>query len=133
MEDDKMLNLDLTNTHNFKITVTDHPYPEESDDQKSKRTANNVSKALPLLQRKLSLKHDMKFGWRPRIKIQDPPIPLFFNYSGFTEPTAHDCIEVYSGCRPRDSYDVHRLYANKSQSYIFKFPNLIQNAIYDYP
>lgn len=75
----------------------------------------------------------MKFGWRPRIKIQDPPIPLFFNYSGFTEPTSNDCIEVYSGCRPRDSYDVHWLYANKGSGYIFKFPNLIQNAIYDYP
>lgn len=75
----------------------------------------------------------MKFGWRPRIKIQDPPIPLYFNYAGFTEPSSSDSLEIYSGCRPRDSYDVHRLFANKAEGYTFKFPNLIQNAIYDYP
>ena len=67
----------------------------------------------------------MKFGWRPRIKIQNPPIPLFFNYAAFTENESNDSIEIYSGFRPRDSYEVHRIMANKKDGYSFKFPNLI--------
>jgi len=75
----------------------------------------------------------MKFGWWPKLNISDPPIPLYFNYAAYTEKNVIDSIEIYSGIRPRDSYEFHRILANKADTYTFKFPNLIQHAIYDYP
>lgn len=75
----------------------------------------------------------MKFGWRPKLNVADPPIPLYFNYAGYSETMNEEAKEIFSGMRPRDSYDVHWVMANRPDTYTFKFPNLMQFATYDYP
>ena len=95
-----------------------------------------MPRPIPLITASYSLKPDMLFGWKPDISnIHGAPIPLYFDYEDMEVPINQQTHEeypvTYFGPRFRDSLEMHKAFANKSetlsngeekQSYRFKFP-----------
>ena len=81
---------------------------------------------LPLIKGKHSLVPDMKFGWRPKVSVSTPPIPLYFDFLEHPyEEFKHEDQIVYNGFRPKTSFKLHEEFANKknNNSYTFSFPS----------
>jgi hypothetical protein len=59
---------------------------------------------------------DMKFGWRPKHEVSGAPIPLYYDYEPFEIPinpiTNEEYTPLYLGARPKNSLEVHKLFAN---------------------
>ena len=96
--------------------------------------------AMPLIKSGGSMVPDMKFGWKPEIRVSNPPIPLFFDFTehnmdiyNFQENLEESDALVYVGSRPINSYKMHKAFANNNlnngaTSYRFNFPKHYEGA-----
>lgn len=71
--------------------------------------------AMPLIKSGGSMVPDMKFGWKPEIRVSNPPIPLFFDFTehnmevyNFQENLEESDALVFQGNRPINSYKMHK-------------------------
>ncbi|KAL4481481.1 hypothetical protein ABPG74_007570 [Tetrahymena malaccensis] len=87
----------------------------------------------PLIDQQYSLVPDMIAGWRPKFsndKALPPPIPLSFddeNLDYIIEKLlkTQRYTVLYLGFRPKTSYDIHREFSGKPNSYNFKYGNIL--------
>jgi len=57
---------------------------------------------------------DMKFGWKPEVRIDVPPVPLYFDFMRHPyEEFKPDETLVYHGFRPQTSFQLHEEFSNK--------------------
>lgn len=75
---------------------------------------------MPLIKTGVSVKADMKFGWKPKEEISGCPIPLYYDFEHFQIPlnplTKKHYIPLYLGIRIPNSLQVHRIYSNRYYS-----------------